>query len=186
MKYCTKCGTQCADSANFCTACGAPMASVQEPVVQPVVEEKPVVQPTPNYNYSYNTESGNSFNSTHNSRPNYSAPTPGIVPRNIVVAIVLSIVTCGIYGIYWMIKLNDETNALAGEVGATSGGMVFLFTLISCGIYSLFWSYKMGERMDKIKGQAGNSHILFLVLAIFGFGIINYCLLQDTINKTVS
>ena len=35
--------------------------------------------------------------------------------RNIVVCILLSLVTCGIYGIYWMIVLNDETNALSGR-----------------------------------------------------------------------
>ena len=47
--------------------------------------------------------------------------------RNIVVCILLSLVTCGIYGIYWMIVLNDETNALSGRQG-TSGGLVFLFS----------------------------------------------------------
>ena len=48
----------------------------------------------------------------------------GIQPRNIVLCIIFSIITCGIYGIYWMIKMNDEVNALAGEPGATTGGMV--------------------------------------------------------------
>lgn len=56
--------------------------------------------------------------------------------RNIVVCILLSLVTCGIYGIYWMIVLNDETNALSGRQG-TSGGLVFLFSLITCGIYEI-------------------------------------------------
>jgi len=49
------------------------------------------------------------------------------MPRNLVLAIVFSFLTCGIYSIYWMIKLNDEVNQLAGEPQATSGGMVFLF-----------------------------------------------------------
>ena len=56
----------------------------------------------------------------------------------IVLCIIFSIITCGIYGIYWMIKMNDEVNALAGEPGATTGGMVFLFTLITCGIYGWY------------------------------------------------
>lgn len=37
----------------------------------------------------------------------------GIEQRNIGLCIVLSIVTCGIYGIYWFIKLTDEVNVLA-------------------------------------------------------------------------
>ncbi|MBQ8861008.1 MAG: DUF4234 domain-containing protein [Ruminococcus sp.] len=109
--------------------------------------------------------------------------------RSIGVCILLSIVTCGIYGIIWMIKLNDELNALAGKQGATSGGVVFLLTLVTCGIYGWFWYYKMGENVDTIKVnngmQGGNSPIIYLVLGLFGLGIVNYCLMQDTINKSV-
>ena len=109
--------------------------------------------------------------------------------RSIVVCILLSIVTCGIYGIYWMIKLNDELNAAAGKVNATSGGAVFLFTLITCGIYGFFWYYKMGENVDAIKTSKGlassNTGIIYLVLGLFGLGIVNYCLMQDTLNKNV-
>jgi len=111
------------------------------------------------------------------------------VQRSIVVCILLSIVTCGIYGIYWMIKLNDELNASAGKPNATSGGTVFLFTLITCGIYGYFWYYKMGENVDAIKTSKGlvssNTGIIYLVLGLFGLGIVNYCLMQDTLNKNV-
>lgn len=106
--------------------------------------------------------------------------------RNIVLSIIFTIITCGFYSIYWMIKMNDEVNELAGETGATSGGMVFLFSLITCGIYSLYWLYKMGERCDKIKQQQGSTGILYLILGIFNLSIISYCLIQDTINKAVT
>lgn len=60
-----------------------------------------------------------------------------IKKRNIVLAVVLSIVTCGLYGIYWFICLNNDANALTPDDSyTTSGGMAFLFTLITCGIYS--------------------------------------------------
>lgn len=74
--------------------------------------------------------------------------------RNIAVCILLLFVTCGIYGIYWMIVLNDETNALSGRIG-TSGGTVFLFSLITCGIYSLFWMYQMGNAVEMLHEQHG-------------------------------
>ena len=32
--------------------------------------------------------------------------------RNIVMCIILSIVTCGIYGFYWLVCLQDDSNAL--------------------------------------------------------------------------
>ena len=53
--------------------------------------------------------------------------------RNIALCIIFTLLTCGIYGIYWMIVLNDEMLDALGENG-TSGGMVFLFSLITCGI----------------------------------------------------
>ncbi len=110
--------------------------------------------------------------------------------RSIVTCVLLSIITCGIYGIYWMIQLNDELNNLAEKPNATSGGMVFLFTLITCGIYGLYWYYKMGENVDAINARRGmpssNTGILYLVVGIFGLGIVNECLMQDTINKNVA
>lgn len=108
-----------------------------------------------------------------------------IQPRNIALCIIFSITTFGIYGIYWMIKINDEVNTLAGETSATTGGMVFLFSLITCGIYGLYWQFKMGERCDKIRGVNGSSNVLYLILGILGFMIISMCLMQDTVNKRV-
>lgn len=109
----------------------------------------------------------------------------GITPRSIPLCIILSIVTCGIYGIYWMLKLNDEINLLCGDTNATSGALVVIFSLITCGIYGFYWMYKMGEKCDFIKGVQGSSGILYLLLGIFGLSIVDFCLIQDTINKSV-
>ena len=56
MKFCSQCGTQLADDAQFCVNCGKPQSQVQQPVVEePVVEspafeqpifEQPIAQPT--------------------------------------------------------------------------------------------------------------------------------------------
>lgn len=35
--------------------------------------------------------------------------------RNIAVAIILTIVTCGIYGIYWFIVLTDDARLASGD-----------------------------------------------------------------------
>ena len=100
-------------------------------------------------------------------------------------SIPLAIITCGIYGIYWMIKLNDEVNYLSGETQATSGVVVFLLGIVTCGIYLFYWLYKMGERCDRIKGMNSSSGILYLILGLFGLSIVSYCLMQDTINKAI-
>lgn len=103
--------------------------------------------------------------------------------RNLVVCIILSFITCGLYALYWFVKMTDEVNEVTKEKG-TSGIVALLLTLVTCGIYGIYWSYKMGEKVNTLKGEpAGSNHILFIVLVIFGLGIINYCILQDTLNK---
>lgn len=110
-----------------------------------------------------------------------------IKERNIAVCIILSLVTCGIYGIYWFICLTDETNNASNSTG-TTGGMAFLLSLVTCGIYSLYWMFKQGEKLDSAKASRGiatnnNSNIIYLVLAIFGLGIVSYALMQNDLNK---
>lgn len=104
--------------------------------------------------------------------------------RNIAVSVILSIVTCGIYAIYWFITCTDEMNQVAPDEYTTSGGMAFLFTLLTCGIYGIYWAYKMGMKLNAAQGNpAASNHVLFIVLELFGFNIVNLCLLQSEINK---
>lgn len=109
--------------------------------------------------------------------------------RDIAVCIILSILTCGIYGIYWMIKLNDELLAVSGRSGQ-SGVTVFLLGLVTCGIYLYIWHYQMGETVESIhasQGQpVGSAPILYLILALVGFGIVNYALMQNELNQVLA
>lgn len=103
--------------------------------------------------------------------------------RNIVLCIILTLVTCGIYGLYWFVCITNDSNA-ATNVECASGGKALLFTLLTCGLYSFYWSFKMGQKYDVLKGNAGgNSGILFIVLSCIGLGIVNYCLVQNELNK---
>ena len=109
--------------------------------------------------------------------------------RDIALAIVFTVLTCGLYSIFWFIKLTDEINAVAGETDATSGGMAFVFSLITCGLYTYYWMYKMGEKLDNIaviQGRSSQSRgLIYLVLSLFGFSIISYALMQDSLNKSI-
>lgn len=110
--------------------------------------------------------------------------------RSIGICILLSIVTCGIYGLYWFVVLTDELNQESGETDATGGGMSLLLTIVTCNIYGWYWAYKQGEKVDKVKTMNGqpssNSGILYVILQFLGLGIINYALMQDTINKNAN
>ena len=110
--------------------------------------------------------------------------------RSIGLAIVFTLITCGIYGIYWMYKMTEESHCLVGRQTTASGGMVILYTLVTCGINSFYWLYKMGETMTEAKTMRGmhadnNSGLLYIVLAIFALGIVSYALIQSSINDVL-
>lgn len=79
--------------------------------------------------------------------------------RSIPMYIILSIVTCGLFGLYWFIVLTDETNEVTGQTQLASGPMALILTIITCNIYGWYWAYKMGEKVDMIKAQNGQSAI---------------------------
>lgn len=103
--------------------------------------------------------------------------------RSIPICVILSIVTLGIYAIYWFIVMTNETNALAPNNATASGGKAFLFCIITCGIYSIYWNYKLGAKVDEMKGTDGNTGIMYLIIGLIGFSIINFCLTQSELNK---
>lgn len=107
-----------------------------------------------------------------------------IEERNIVVYLLLTLVTCGIFGIYWLIVMLKDIATTSGE--DINPWMVILLTIITCGIYGIYYSYMMGKYMVKA-GENYNvkiedNSILYLVLTIFGFGIVTYCLVQNDLN----
>lgn len=105
-----------------------------------------------------------------------------IKKRNIVLSVIFTIITFGIYGIYWFIKLTDEVNTVSEEPG-TSGIVALILTIITLGIYGLYWGYKIGQKCDKINGNRnGSLGVIFLILALFQLQIVIYALAQDTLN----
>ena len=110
--------------------------------------------------------------------------------RNLALCVIFSIITFGIYGIYWFIKINNDANELANPPERTSGGVAFLLTLITCGIYGIYWAYKMGKQLDSALEQRGmptkNDAVLYLILSVVGLGFVAWILMQNTINSMIS
>ncbi len=109
--------------------------------------------------------------------------------REIVTCILLSIVTCGIYGIIWFIGLTDDVGRLSGDSEFT-GTKYFLLTLVTCGIFGYVWAYKLGKNVQAMavkNGRVAEDHsILYLILQICGLGIVTYCLAQSEVNNYAS
>lgn len=112
-----------------------------------------------------------------------------IEKKSIALYIVLSIVTCGIFGLVWFVMITNDLNKLSGQPNATSGGVALLLTIVTCGIYGLYWAYKCGEKIDNIKNSRGipssNSGVLYIILYLVTGGLITYALVQNEINSLV-
>lgn len=108
--------------------------------------------------------------------------------KNIAVCIILSIVTCGIYELYWIYCLVEDTNLVASrQDSAASGGMVLLLGIVTCGLYWLYWLYRAGEDLDRLRvdrgGLPGHLGLLYMLVALVGFSIVSHALLQSELNE---
>ena len=99
--------------------------------------------------------------------------------RGLLAVLLLSIVTLGIYAVYWIIVFQIELKKETGE--GFDGFAHFLMLIFTFGIYSIYWQYAAGKRLAK-QGANDNS-VVYLVLSLLGFSIINMLLMQDQANN---
>ena len=104
--------------------------------------------------------------------------------RNIVVYVLLTIVTCGLFGIYWLYQISSDLYELNGL--PNNAGMDVILSIITCGIYFIYLQYKWGKMIDSARRRYDlyprDDSLLFVILAIFGLSIVNYCIIQSQIN----
>lgn len=148
-KFCFKCGKELDDSAVFCSGCGASQqlntTSTTDDNVNTNTNNDTTAttkqQPT-------QTTSDEQTTYTTNTQSNTNGYTRSLVKnRSIALSIILSIITCGIYGLFWYAFMVDDANKVSGEYDSTSGGLTILYSLLTCGLYKIYWSYKVGKQL---------------------------------------
>lgn len=166
--FCTKCGKQVPDSTKFCPYCGADCSPAQDIASQAGQVFNKAEQElgsafnevkqsfTGNNNQNYNNQG---YNANQNYNNGYNNMNNGTIPpysgerlkddRGLLSYILLTIITCGIYGYYFIYKMAHDVNiACEGDGESTSGLVAFiLLSWITCSIYAWFWYYKLGNRL---------------------------------------
>lgn len=106
--------------------------------------------------------------------------------RNLAICMILDVITLGLYGFYWMTRIADDTNVLAGPEKRISGVKVLLFGFITCGIYIYFWAWRMGKLLAGARIDRGfpprNCKVEFLIW-MFVAPPVSLALMQNEINK---
>lgn len=99
--------------------------------------------------------------------------------RSILFMVLLSIITCGIYLIYWTCSFQNQ---LKEKTGDGFGGLGhFFMIIITFGIYYIYWQYAAGKRLSKL--GANDNSILYLVFCFIALSWLNPYLMQNQANK---
>ena len=115
--------------------------------------------------------------------------------RSLVVYILLGIVTCGIYNLWFIHSLARDVNiACEGDGKKTSGLLAFiLLSCITCGIYGFIWYYSLGNRLalNAVKynmnfQENGTTVLMWQLFGVFLCGIGPFIALHIIIKNTNS
>lgn len=117
---------------------------------------------------------------------------PGtVMERSSVMVLVLGLVTCGIYLLYWLYKTSEELKN-ATDDASINPGMDLLLTLVTCGMWGLYLQYRNAQKIHQVlltrdpnhKDQSQTVMILILIgFAVGGVtGIIATYLVQEEFN----
>jgi len=93
--------------------------------------------------------------------------------RSIVMIIILSFITLGIYTIYWMVSTKNEMNRLGAGIPSA-----FLMLI---PIVSIYWTWKYCEGVGYVTRKELSGPVAFLLL--FLLSIIGIAIIQASLNK---
>ncbi len=172
--FCGNCGTQVEDGAKFCPNCGAPLVNDQD------IKGFSADESMAGGNFS-----GDNAGYSAGADAGYGAGDGQIfmplkTDRSLLILVLLSIVTCGIYFYVFVYQLiSDVDVACEGDGDETPGfWLFFLLTIVTCGIYAYFWYYKLGNRLANNcarygipTNENGTAVLLWMLFGAFMCGV---------------
>lgn len=109
--------------------------------------------------------------------------------RNFWTMFLLSLITCGIYGIWFWYKMVEDINEICDGDGKKSPNyiIVLLLTIVTCGIYGIYWWYRQVERLYDAGmryhvpiREKGLAAVLWIVLAgAVGSYVVEYMVIDN-------
>jgi hypothetical protein len=107
----------------------------------------------------------------------------------VAIDIILVLITCGIYDLFWQYRQIRFVNLVSGEV-KFSFLKWLLFTILTCGLYNFYHEYVMGREIVLLQGKCGASQnedlpLISIILCAVSLGIITDAIQQREINRLV-
>lgn len=113
--------------------------------------------------------------------------------RNIVMMVLLSILTCGLYGYWFVYTMSSDVNVMCdGDGEKTEGLLMFiLLSVVTCGLYAYYWYYKLGNRLQANAPkygltftENGTTVLMWCVLGLLVCGLGQYVGIHILIKNT--
>ena len=184
MIYCNNCGHQNADDARVCMNCG--QAFTGQGSSTPFSAPPPPTQQQQQQQQQGQTPWGTpaDYGAPMQQRPGGGLFAVG-ERREPVTVILLTIVTCGIYAIWWYYTMATEIkNSLGRE--ELNPGMDLLLMFVTCGIWGIIAFYykypKLMVEMQQRVGMPVNDISTMTLIFAFVFSPVSIFMIQDQLN----
>ncbi len=102
-----------------------------------------------------------------------TATVAGLTRRDPIMVLVFSVVTFGIYGIYWMVKTSWELNEAGADIPTA--------WLILIPFISIWWMWKVSEGIELVTQKEMTAVMAFILLYLLG--MIGGAIIQNTLNN---
>jgi hypothetical protein len=123
--------------------------------------------------------------------PAAQAPFKG-KERSIPLALVLSLLTCGVYGFVWMYHIGHDLRTSLRQSDPRPALDVFL-TVLTCGLWGIFVAYRYPVLITELQQRRGLRKndvslvsvllALFGIWGVYGLGLVSLALIQNELNK---
>lgn len=96
--------------------------------------------------------------------------------RDPIMVILLSIITFGIYSLFWYVTTKNEMNAKGAQIPTA--------WLIIIPFVNIWWYWKFSEGVEIVTNKGMETVIVFLL--IYLLGVIGEAVIQNELNKVTA
>lgn len=101
--------------------------------------------------------------------------------RNVGLVVVFSIITCGLYFLYWHYVTAQDLNREETEQAPVMNFILaILVGMLTCGIFMYIWLYLFYKKIDKLTGD--DNVLVNFLLAVFFTPVAGMAIAQNSIN----
>lgn len=103
-----------------------------------------------------------------------------MIRRSIALSIFLSVITLGIYGLFWFYSISNQVISKLDYASIDNPAVNLLFLIITGGLYVFWWNYKVSTYLSNIERGKNIEPDFWAPLFSLFFGMILH---QSRINR---